>query len=114
MNLYFTYLNGPEQGRSVKIEDFPATIGSKIGQSVLLNDRDAPFQACKLERIGENVFLSTIVKKKNMVSFNGQSLEPEHKRKLCSGDVIEVGNSVLLVGVNHPLKKFLKELAING
>lgn len=114
MNIYFTYLNGPEQGRLVKIEDFPATIGSKIGQSVLLNDRDAPFQACKLERIGENVFLSTGVKKKNMVSFNGHSFELEQKKKLCSGDVIEIGNSLLLVGIHQPLKKFLKELAING
>jgi hypothetical protein len=114
MKLYFTYLNGPEQGKSVKIEDFPASIGSKVGQSVLLNDSDAPFHACKLEKIGENVFLSVTVKKKNTVSFNGQNLEIEQKRKLCSGDVIEVGNSILLVGVNHPLKKFLKEMAING
>ena len=106
MRLVITYLNGPSQGRDVVVDNFPARIGKNCANcSIPLNDRDAGATVADIVNTNDSLVLRS-ERQDCRIELNGRRVAAGKGRALRTGDVIETGRTLLLVGLNERASGF--------
>jgi pSer/pThr/pTyr-binding forkhead associated (FHA) protein len=99
-------LDGADRGRNFDSLDTPVTIGREEGNVIQLNDERVSRFHVKIQSDGDRLVL-TDLESTNGTRVNGEDVR---LRVLKSGDLIQLGRSLVLVGSREQIEKRLAEL----
>jgi hypothetical protein len=87
---------GPDAGKIFNLDRPMLIVGRQAGNEVLLNDAQVSRRHVQLELRNGQVFISDLGSA-NGTNVNGQRLMPNQPRPLIPGDLVQMGNSSLVV-----------------
>jgi hypothetical protein len=103
MKIYLKILNGPDQGRDLATDIFPATIGGAETNIVPVNDILANSYAGEIISLRDEFYLRPAPGNGDL-RLNGRIIE--NMTQVASGDVLRLGGTLILIGILHPQTTF--------
>jgi hypothetical protein len=88
--------SGPDAGKIYQVGPAPLVAGRQPGSDIVLNDGQASRRHVQFE-LSNNTLLARDLGSSNGTLVNGQRLLPNQPRPLAPGDLIQIGNTIVVV-----------------